>query len=368
MTSNDISESTQRLREKIRVFQAAERNSRREDDTDSMRLGLGEISQLIEELENLTEKDVTGLASRIKRKKHASYDDMFRLSHAFLQSVENIATFVKIPGALNVIVKELTGSDAKSQVIACETLCNLSLGDSVPCEKIATAAGSYLITHLDSSELRLKRTSLWVLTNILATDGKGISTLLSQEIASKLVHLYLECKYPELEDDILLAIDILLEKDANVIDANDQSKLYDSLRTKQPHKGLHLNVLFMILFRANSVSLETENFERTSELVEIAINTLNAAEHLNSQDNILKVLYSIRILGNLFAKCPDCFVAVEKLCPSLSSLVNKVLSWNNKTINKELLWLVKNTISCQTALNRPGNVLKELQVSRLTIF
>lgn len=109
MTSNDISESTQRLREKIRVFQAAERNSRREDDTDSMRLGLGEISQLIEELENLTEKDVTGLASRIKRKKHASYDDMFRLSHAFLQSMENIATFVKIPGALNVIVKELTG-------------------------------------------------------------------------------------------------------------------------------------------------------------------------------------------------------------------------------------------------------------------
>lgn len=54
------------------------------------------------------------------------------------------------------IVVLLKGSDAKSQVIACETLCNLSLGNSVPCEKIATAAGSYLITHLDSSELRLK--------------------------------------------------------------------------------------------------------------------------------------------------------------------------------------------------------------------
>lgn len=149
--------ATDQLREKLRQLCKIERENKRCAEIDSLRLGLGEIRSVITELENLSEKDVSGLCSRIKRRKHATIEDMFRLSHAFLQSNDNIIIFAKTPGAINVIVKELTGHDSELQIKACETLCNLSLGDAFVCEKIAIFAGSYLVTYFYSTENRLKK-------------------------------------------------------------------------------------------------------------------------------------------------------------------------------------------------------------------
>lgn len=101
---------TLKLREKIREYTKSHREQLRANSLDSLRFGIGEIKARIQELENLTEKDVTGLAGRIKRRKHATNEDMYRLSHAFLQDEKNIETFNKIPGAIQVLVKELTGN------------------------------------------------------------------------------------------------------------------------------------------------------------------------------------------------------------------------------------------------------------------
>lgn len=101
---------TLKLREKIREYTKSHREHLRANSLDSLRFGIGEIKARIQELENLTEKDVSGLAGRIKRRKHATNEDMYRLSHAFLQDVKNIETFNKIPGAIQVLVKELTGN------------------------------------------------------------------------------------------------------------------------------------------------------------------------------------------------------------------------------------------------------------------
>lgn len=81
----------------------------RADARDALRFGLGEIKDQIRQLLALNEDDVIGLATRIKRHKKASPEDMYRLSHAFLQSNENISAFNKIPGAINVLIKSLTG-------------------------------------------------------------------------------------------------------------------------------------------------------------------------------------------------------------------------------------------------------------------
>lgn len=109
-------ESTLKLRDKIREYSKSDRKQFRANITDSLRFGVGEIKARIEELENLTEKDVTGLARRIKRRKHATCEDMYRLSHAFLQDLQNIETFSKIPGALQVLIKELTGKHKKKKM------------------------------------------------------------------------------------------------------------------------------------------------------------------------------------------------------------------------------------------------------------
>lgn len=57
------------------------------------------------ESEIVTEKDIAGLCSRIKRRKHATDDDLRKLCNAFLQSEANIAVFVKTTGAINIVIK-----------------------------------------------------------------------------------------------------------------------------------------------------------------------------------------------------------------------------------------------------------------------
>ena len=96
----------------------------------------------------VTEQDITGLCSRIKRRKHATDEDLRKLSNAFLQSEANISAFMKITGAINIVVKEFTGNDRAQRLLAAQCLCNLSLGDEVCCSKIATFAGSYLMIFL----------------------------------------------------------------------------------------------------------------------------------------------------------------------------------------------------------------------------
>lgn len=103
------------------------------------------------ESEIVTEADINGLCSRIKRKKRASSEDLERLANAFLQSESNISAFIKVTGAINIIIKEFTGSDRSQQLLAAQCLCNLSLGDETSCSKIATFAGSYLMIFLLNS-------------------------------------------------------------------------------------------------------------------------------------------------------------------------------------------------------------------------
>lgn len=108
--ADESSASVNAIRSNLREHLKLERFKVRNESSDALRVGVGAIKEIITDLDNITEKDVTGMASRIKRKKGATEEDLNRLSHAFLQNVENIITFSKITGALNVIVKELTGT------------------------------------------------------------------------------------------------------------------------------------------------------------------------------------------------------------------------------------------------------------------
>lgn len=107
-TSVQINDTALRLR--IREYARQQRKELRTNTTDALRFGLGQIKDRISELENLGIKDVQGMASRIKRRKHATGEDMYRLSHAFLQGNDNINAFAQVQGATQVIIKEFTGS------------------------------------------------------------------------------------------------------------------------------------------------------------------------------------------------------------------------------------------------------------------
>lgn len=104
------------------------------------------------ESEIVTEQDIRGLCSRIKRRKHADADDLIKLGNAFLQNENNIAAFLNVIGAIDVIVKELTGSDRSRRILAAQCFCNMSLGSEYCCTKIATTAGIYLMICIDSGD------------------------------------------------------------------------------------------------------------------------------------------------------------------------------------------------------------------------
>lgn len=106
----DVQINDTALRLRIREYARQQRKELRTNTTDALRFGLGQIKDKISELENLGIKDVQGMASRIKRRKHATGEDMYRLSHAFLQGNENITAFAEVQGATQVIIKEFTGS------------------------------------------------------------------------------------------------------------------------------------------------------------------------------------------------------------------------------------------------------------------
>jgi hypothetical protein len=107
--------------------------------------------------EILNEKDIAGLCARIKRRKHATDDDLEKLGVAFFQSESNITTFIKITGAINVLVKEFIG---QRQILAAQVLCNLSLGDDICCARIATFSGVYLMIYIRNINQVLMSVSL----------------------------------------------------------------------------------------------------------------------------------------------------------------------------------------------------------------
>ena len=143
--------ASSKIREKSLHDLEKNRESSKNKIYDSKRLILG----FLDADKKYTEKDISGMAQRIKRRKHADENDLVSLGKAFIQNETLINHFLSIPGALHVVIKEFTDFQSH-QVLAAETLCNISLGNAVCCEKLTSAAGTYLTIYiLNTNQLQL---------------------------------------------------------------------------------------------------------------------------------------------------------------------------------------------------------------------
>lgn len=105
-----ISSLLSKLRDAGRENLRKKRILQRNEDVDSLRIAAGQINNYLQESTLITPKDISGMAVRIKRRRRAEEADINRLSKAFLQNELNSITFVNIPGALDVLIKELIGN------------------------------------------------------------------------------------------------------------------------------------------------------------------------------------------------------------------------------------------------------------------
>ncbi|EDW12836.2 uncharacterized protein LOC6577427 [Drosophila mojavensis] len=343
-TSVQINDTALRLR--IREYARQQRKELRTNTTDALRFGLGQIKDKISELENLGIKDVQGMASRIKRRKHATGEDMYRLSHAFLQGNENINAFAEVQGATQVIIKEFTGTQMQRQIEAAECLCNYSLGDAHVCEKITTMAGSYLVTFLDNQEPRLKRSCLWTLANILATCSKSASMLLQMQLASKLWKLYTlpASDIHGYQEDAGICLHLIATRAAASIREEDRRYIAENLHKKQPGEtgaDYYMYIVFQLELVNRERDLCAAHFQH---LLNFFMENVNFDP--NTAAGKLRIVYGVRVIANIFATRPD-NSQLELQSDQLVNALNKLFALQEPNLTLDLMQLLKNLIEAQ---------------------
>ncbi|XP_017061077.1 uncharacterized protein LOC108101288 [Drosophila ficusphila] len=327
------------LRSKIRGYDRDHRLECRIKVKDSLRIGLGQVKQEVEALESLGTKDVTGMAARIKRRKHASSEDMCRLSLAFLQGNENIDAFAAIPGAIQVLVKELTGPHIQRQIDAVECLCNLTLGEAHVSEKIVSLAGSYMITYLDGKEERLKRCCLWSLANILASCDKAGRTLLQMQLVPKLWRLYNEphgC-----QEDAGVCLSLVVTHCLRHVSDEDRRYVAQHLqrnRLMDPSSELYMYIV-------HQMGIVGQEYDLNAEQAEYLVNSFESILDLDPTPESLSLIYGMRVITNLAAlgdrNLMGNFVDPQKFVKAL----NQLFALRNSNLNMDLMRLLKNYLS-----------------------
>lgn len=100
------------IRENVKENIRIARLKHRQDEVDNCRITLADDSADDSiNLQSFNVNDVLAIAQKMKKKRNASTGDLLKLSHAFLQSTENINCFINVAGAVAVIIKEMTGKN-----------------------------------------------------------------------------------------------------------------------------------------------------------------------------------------------------------------------------------------------------------------
>ncbi|KAH8248604.1 hypothetical protein KR032_001313, partial [Drosophila birchii] len=342
-TPDSLSENSA-LRSKIRGYDREQRQECRIQAKDSLRLGLGQIKEEVATLEDLGIKDVLGLASRIKRRKHATSEDLYRLALAFLQGNENINAFAAIPGAIQVLVKELSGPHIQRQIDAVECLCNLSLGEAHVSEKIASLAGSYMVTYLDGKEERLKHACLWTLANILATCDKAAQILLQMQLVSKLWKLYTApASEPGggCQEDAGTCLFLVATHALQHVSAEERKFLAQHLHEKRPEdpgSEYFMYIVHQLELVAADLGLGVQQAE---SLVNFFGASLSCGE-FSSFPQKLSLLYGVRVLANLAAMGDASLLGILANPEHLVTVLNQLFALREAQLSADLMRLLRN--------------------------
>ncbi|ETN59878.1 hypothetical protein AND_008519 [Anopheles darlingi] len=320
-----------------------DQKTHRKKEADRNRAGLGELHHSIGVMETITETEIKGLAGRIKRRKRCEPLDLVRLSYGFQQSRENISHFIRITGAINVIVKELTGHDYNLQLLAAECICNLSLGDDVCCEKISTFAGTYLIALAENPNCRpLQQTCLWILQNIVGSSPKGAEVLFSQGLVVVLIRLLSTVTDHEAADDIILTLELALNYN------QETSATLDQIVQCFTGKALHpssLRLLYKCYNLLPAKDANTAHGECSESIIRGCVDYLASVLGTYLESQAASILLSIRILAHHLAATPTSRnILVSHLMTrntlKFSDLFNECAASNLMPLCKELLWFL----------------------------
>ncbi|XP_016954971.1 transmembrane and coiled-coil domain-containing protein 6 [Drosophila biarmipes] len=352
MDSDTTSVENILLRSKIRGYARDQRLECRIKAKDAMRIGLGQVMEEVAALESLGTKDVIGMANRIKRRKHAASEDLCRLSLAFLQGIDNSNAFAVIPGAIQVLVKELTGPHIQRHIDAVECLCNLSLGEAHVSEKIASLAGSYMVTYLDGKEERLKRSCLWTLANILATCDKAGRTLLQMQLVPKLWRLYSDRNV--CQEDAGICLFLVATHCRQHVSPDDRRYIAQNLHEKKPEDPASEYFMYIV----HQLEIVGQDLELGVKQAECLVHFFEAS--LSSTADSPCLTYGVRVMANLVAKGDLQLLGGLADPQNFVKIINHLFALRDPHLNPDLIRLLRNFLHFN--LSDSNMILDSLQI------
>lgn len=326
---------TEVLRRNIREIGVKERKERREKQVNSRRGILGEV---LDAQKVFSPEEVKNLAEKLKHKGHINGEDYMLLSEALIQNEENIISFFKVSGALQSLIRDLTGQNASLQLGAAYCCCNLALGNEKSCLKLVKAAAAYLTINLDGLNNHIVEICTWTLGNLAGSDVKTWLILQSQLLLPKLLNLVKSSNMSVAQSAIYaLTHYVRIGMDSGSLHPD---MLANIAAIVSPLMEMELSSLWLL--HLLSCFEECDQILLRDSLVSRSIHLLEECESVCDIDtDITKTIALVRILGNLCSGEG----AKELLNMEISvvaSIIKILLQSQYSHIKQETLWLIGN--------------------------
>ncbi|XP_014283201.1 transmembrane and coiled-coil domain-containing protein 6 isoform X2 [Halyomorpha halys] len=213
------------------------------------------------------------------------------LKTGFIVDKAWMISFMKVEGALHALVKCLMSHNPVEQLLAAECCCNLSLGDTRTCFKLAKAATPYLISILQGLNHNLMNVCLLTVFNLCGSGEKSCELLHSQGILNVLEKTM---SIIEVRENSMKALTTLTKNGSSYITEAEVIKLVHSIL---PHfESVRVQWLVYLLSSLPYVIpiLLQEDLPRRILLI---LDLVSYVSHLN----ITSVTALVRLLGNMSA-------------------------------------------------------------------
>lgn len=328
-------EAAEEVMNRVRENNYAERVKRREDMYSKQRKLVAELSHS-KISEEYKEEDIIKAAQNLassSKEKEKSFSD---LKNSFIQNPCHMVTFMKIEGALHSLVGHLMSQNSFDQLLAAECCCNLSLGDSKTCFKLAKAASPYLMSILQGLNHNLMNVVLQTVMNLSGSGLKTCQLLHSQGILQALERTM---SIPELREQTTKALIMFTKNGPNYMTENEVQNMVNFIL---PFFELSDKVQWLIYLLSSQPYVIQVLIQH-----DIPIRVLKMLSSLRRlrADNIISVTSLVRMLGNLSAD-PDGITAslmLDKWDMTLV-IIKFFLASKYRHLCKEVYWSLGNIL------------------------
>ncbi|RZF38186.1 hypothetical protein LSTR_LSTR005547 [Laodelphax striatellus] len=275
------------IKENMKETVSSERRLQRERIVNKRRGILGKVK--INKNEFLKTDDVKSIAQRLKHKGLVKDSDFKLLTRAFIQNENNIIAFANSDGALQSLIRELTGTDSNHQLLAAECCVNLALGNEKTSLKIAKSAGTYLITFLKGMSIPLSSAAIWALGNLAGSDVKTLELLKSQGLMESLLDII---GVEDLQSNVIYALMHFVKVGLPVLQPDDLKKI----ATRTVVLANRTPDTFWLLYY---LSCSNVCDELLLPIVQPCIGIIAETDESDTIESIKKKTACVRILANL---------------------------------------------------------------------